>query len=138
MHNINKKLAATAAAGALMAVIGTAWSQTDAQVDPNATPASTESATGARILFFKDQGNSPESDPAAHLILIKDEAVQPIPVATSSTTTTTTVEQTTTVPADTAPAPPVTDSSNMSTTTDSTTAAPMDTPPVLAPRADRN
>jgi hypothetical protein len=138
MHDFNKKLAATVAAGALMTVFGTAWSQSEAQIDPNATPQdATDTSTGARILFFKDQGNSPESDPAAHLILIKDAPVQPVPVATSSTTTTTTVEQTTT-PADTAPAPAVTDSSTADTTTDSTTAAPVDTTPVLAPRADRN
>src|ERR1700759_1714055 len=93
-------------------------------------------ASGQEIYFFHDQGNAPESDPAAHLMLIKHQ--QMVPVA--ETTTTTTVAQATTADntADTTtPMPPPADPSNTDST-DTTAAAPVDNTPALAPKADRN
>jgi cytoskeletal protein RodZ len=141
MSHFNKKLVITAAAATLTAVLGVAVAQTanrpdDAsatqQVEVNGPPADHE------IYFFRDQGNSPETDPAAHLLLIKHQAA-PVPVAQDTTTTTTT---TTVAQADPAPAPApmatTTDNSAAATTTD-TTAMPADNQePVLAPKADRN
>jgi hypothetical protein len=135
-----KKLAAAAAVTALMATFGAAVAQSTDQIDPMATPQSTATpqqvevstpSGGNQIYFFRDQGNSPETDPAAHLLLIKHE--QPMPVAIDSTTTTTT----TTVAQSTAPAEPAPMPAPAVTTTD-TAAMPADTTPVLAPRADRN
>jgi hypothetical protein len=140
MRHLNKKLAFTAAAAALATVIGVASAQTeDQQVDPMATPQQVDvnaAPTGEHILFFRNQGNSPETDPAAHLLLIKNDEMRPMPVAQSTTTTTTTVAEATT-PADPAPAVVVNDTSANNTTTD-TTAMPADTTPALAPKADRN
>ncbi len=140
MRHLNKKLAIAAAAAALTAVIGVAAAQTnDQQTDPMATPQEVNvnaSPTGEHILFFRNQGNSPETDPAAHLLLIKNDEMRPMPVAQSTTTTTTTVAEATT-PADPAPAVMVNDTSANNTTTD-TTAMPADTTPALAPKADRN
>jgi hypothetical protein len=139
MRYINKKLAFTAAAAALTAVIGVASAQTeDQQVDPMATPQQVDvnaAPTGEHIMFFRNQGNSPETDPSAHLLLIKHEEMRAVPVAQSTTTTTTTVAETT--PAEPAPAAVVNDTSANTTTTD-TTAMPADTAPALAPKADRN
>ena len=107
MRHINKKLAFTAAAAALTAVIGLASAQTeDQQVDPMATPQQVDvnaAPAGEHILFFRNQGNSPETDPSAHLLLIKKDEMRPMPVAQSTTTTTTTVAEATT-PAEPAPA----------------------------------
>jgi hypothetical protein len=140
MRHINKKLAFTAAAAALAAVIGVASAQTEEQqTDPMATPQQVDvnaAPTGEHIMFFRNQGNSPETDPSAHLLLIKREEMRPMPVAQSTTTTTTTVAEAT-MPADPAPAPAVNDTSANNTTTD-TTAMPADTTPALAPKADRN
>ena len=139
MRHINKKLAFTAAAAALTAVIGIASAQTeDQQVDPMATPQQVDvnaAPTGEHILFFRNQGNSPETDPSAHLLLIKKDEMRPMPVAQSTTTTTTTVAEATT-PAE--PAPAVVDDTSANNTTTDTTAMPADTAPVLAPKADRN
>ena len=134
MRYLNKTLAATAAA-ALMAALGVAVAQTNDQNDPMATPqqqVDVMAQPGEHIYFFRDQGNSPETDPAAHLLLIKHDQMRAIPVAESTTTTTTTVAQAST-PAE--PAPPV---AVDNTTTTDTTAMPADTAPVLAPKADRN
>ena len=139
MRHLDKKLVATTAAAALMAALGVAVAQ-NADNDPMATPQQNvdvnAGATGEHIYFFRDQGNSPETDPAAHLLLIKHE--QPmVPVTERTTTTTTTVAQATT-PADTVTTtmPAASDTSNTET---STTAAPVvDTSPALAPKADRN
>lgn len=139
MRHLNKKLVASAAATALMAALGVAVAQ-NADNDPMATPQQNvdvnANATGEHIYFFRDQGNSPETDPAAHLLLIKHE--QPmVPVAERTVTTTTTVAEATT-PADTVTTtmPAASDTSNTET---STTAAPVvDTSPALAPKADRN
>ena len=140
MRHLNKKLVASAAATALMAALGVAVAQ-NADNDPMATPQQNvdvnANATGEHIYFFRDQGNSPETDPAAHLLLIKHE--QPmVPVAERTTTTTTTVAEATT-PADTVTTamPAASDTSNTETSTD-TTAAPVDASPALAPKADRN
>ena len=140
MRHLNKKLVAATAATALMAALGVAIAQ-NADTDPMATPQQNvdvnANATGEHIYFFRDQGNSPETDPAAHLLLIKHE--QPmVPVAERTTTTTTTVAQATT-PADTVTTavPAASDTSNTETSTD-TTAASVDTTPALAPKADRN
>ena len=133
-----KKLAVTAAASAMLASLGLAVAQsTD---DPMATPqqqvdVTAPNASGQQIYFFRDQGNSPETDPAAHLLLIKHD--QMVPVAERTTTTTTTVAEATT-PADTTTTamPSASDTSNTETSTD--TAAPMAEQPALAPKADRN
>ena len=141
MHHLNKKLVATAAATALMAALGVAVAQ-NADTDPMATPQQNVDVTnssGEHIYFFRDQGNSPETDPAAHLLLIKHDQWQPAPVAESTTTTTTTVAQATT-PAEpvTTAMPAASDTSNTMTTDTSTASAPADTTPALAPKADRN
>ena len=140
MRHLNKKLIAATAATALMAALGAAVAQ-NADTDPMATPQQNvdiTNSTGEHIYFFRDQGNSPETDPAAHLLLIKHDQWQAVPVAESTTTTTTTVAQTTT-PADTVTTtmPAASDTSNTETRSD-TVAAPMDTTPALAPKADRN
>ena len=139
MRHLNKKLVATAAATALMAALGVAVAQ-NADTDPMATPqqnVDVVNSSGEHIYFFRDQGNSPETDPAAHLLLIKHDQMQPVPVSESTTTTTTTVAQATT-PAEpvTTPMPAASDTSTTVTSTDTTVAAPAE--PVLAPKADRN
>ena len=141
MHHLNKKLVAATAASALLASLGLAVAQSTDAVDPQTTPkqqvdVSTE-GPGNHIYFFRDQGNSPETDPAAHLLLIKHD--QMVPVAERTTTTTTTVAEATT-PADTVTTtmPAASDTSNTETTTTDTAAAPVDTTPALAPKADRN
>jgi len=136
MRHLNKKLAMTAVATALIGVIGVTFAQTDTtpQTDPMATPQQVEvdGSASQPIYFFRDQGNSPETDPAAHLMLIKHH-MQAVPVAENTTTTTTTVAQAST-PADTTTVmPAASDTSNTDTS-----AAPADTTPALAPKADRN
>ncbi len=77
MRRFNKQLIAVAAASASMAVIGVTWAQTtQAPVD---TPV-INSGSDAQILHFKDQGNSPETNPSAHLSLI-GEAAKPMAAA---------------------------------------------------------
>ena len=140
MRYLNRKLAFAATATALIGAIGASVAQSN---DPSETDSQNTSqkvevnGSGQEIYFFRDQGNSPETDPAAHLLLIKHE--QPmVPVAERTTTTTTTVAEATT-PADTVTTtmPAASDTSNTETSTD-TTAAPVDTSPALAPKADRN
>ena len=143
MHHITKKLAVAATATALIGAIGASVAQTevDSQTDPMATPQQVDvpaNASGQQIYFFRDQGNSPETDPAAHLLLIRHQ--QMVPVA--ERTTTTTVAQSTT-PADTTTTtamPAASDTSNTETaaSTTSTTVASADNTPALAPKADRN
>lgn len=140
MRHLNKKLIAATAATALMAALGVAVAQ-NADNDPMATPQQNVDVTnssGEHIYFFRDQGNSPETDPAAHLLLIKHDQWRAVPVAESTTTTTTTVAQATT-PADpvTTTMPAASDTSNTETRTE-TVAAPIETAPALAPKADRN
>lgn len=138
-----KKLAATAAVSALLATFGVAIAQsTDLQVDPAAAPQQVEVTTptsGNQIYIFHDQGNSPETDPAAHLMLIKHESPAPVAADTTTTTTTTTVAEATTPAEPPAPAPePAPVATEATTDSTATTAAPVDTTPALAPRADRN
>ena len=138
MRHLNKKLVAVTTATALMAALGAAVAQ-NADNDPMATPQQSVDVNadqkGEHIYFFRDQGNSPETDPAAHLLLIKHEHL--MPVAERTTTTTTTVAQATTTPADTVTTamPAAADTSNTETSTD-TIAAPVE--PMPAPKADRN
>ena len=141
MRQITKKLAIAATATALIGAIGASVAQTDetAKTDPMATPQEVvipAHPSGQEIYFFHDQGNAPESDPAAHLMLIKHQ--QMVPVA--ETTTTTTVAQATTIDntADTATAMPAPADTSNTNTTDKTAAAPVDNTPALAPKADRN
>jgi hypothetical protein len=140
MRHLNKKLAMTAAATALIGAIGVTFAQTDTndKTDPMATPQQVEvdGSSSQPIYFFRDQGNSPETDPAAHLMLIKHH-MHAVPVAETTSTTTTVVAEAST-PADTTTTamPAASDTSNTMTT--DTTAAPVDTTPALAPKADRN
>ena len=139
MRHLNKKLAITAAASALLASLGLAVAQSTDVVDPMDTPQQqvevTTEGSGNHIYFFKDQGNSPETDPAAHLLLIQHQEM--MPVAERTTTTTTTVAQATT-PADnvTTAMPAAAYTSNTEASND-TMAAPAPEP-ALAPKADRN
>ncbi|HEY8972643.1 MAG TPA: hypothetical protein VIN75_00395 [Burkholderiaceae bacterium] len=141
MRHLNKKLALAATATALIGAIGASVAQS---ADPNETDSTNTAqkvevnGSGQQIYFFRDQGNSPETDPAAHLMLIKHES-EAVPVA--ETTTTTTVAQNTTTNNDavTTTMPAASDTSNTETSTDTTTtAAPVDNQPALAPKADRN
>ena len=142
MRHLNKKLAIAATATALVGAIGVSVAQTS---DPTETDAQNQAqrvevnGSGQQIYFFRDQGNSPETDPAAHLMLIKHQP-EMVPVA-ETTTTTTTVAQNTTTDNDavTTTMPAASDTSNTETSTDtSTAAAPVNDQPALAPKADRN
>ena len=143
MHHITKKLAVVATATALVGAIGASVAQTevDSQTDAMSAPQQVDvpaTPSGQQIYFFRDQGNSPETDPAAHLLLIRHQ--QMVPVA--ERTTTTTVAQSTTA-ADTTTTtamPAASDTSNTETaaSTDTTTVASADNTPMLAPKADRN
>src|SRR4051812_14246043 len=67
---LDKKLVVAAAAASALTVFGNAaWGQV-ASTDPTALPPQTSS--NPKILYFRDQGNSAETDPAAHLNLITD------------------------------------------------------------------
>ena len=142
MRHLNKKLAIAATATALIGAIGASFAQTDEtpKTDPMATPQEVvvpAHASGQEIYFFHDQGNAPESDPAAHLMLIKHQRMVPV----AETTTTTTVAQATTTndtPVTTTVAPSASDTSNTMTTDTSAASAPADNMPALAPKADRN
>lgn len=144
MTHLNKKLAVTAAASALLASLGLAVAQSSDANDPMATPQDQQQVdvtptnpSGNHIYFFRDQGNSPETDPAAHLLLIKHQQMVPVADTTSTTTTTTTVAQATPADTVTTTMPAAADTSNTEAT-DTTAAQPMDTTPALAPKADRN
>jgi hypothetical protein len=142
MRHLTKKLAVAATATALAGAIGASVAQTDTneQTDPMATPQKVEvNGSGQQIYFFRDQGNSPESDPAAHLLLIKHQQ-EAVPVAETTTTTTTVAQATTTNDNVSTTMPAASDTSNTETsTTDTTAAAPApDNSPALAPKADRN
>jgi hypothetical protein len=134
----NKQITIAALIAAVGAA-GTALAQTAYVDDPQGSPqASMNIDKGTHMLSFKDQGNSPESDPAAHLLLIKD--TRPMETATIQTTT-----QTTTV-ADAAPAPAPVDTRPAATAADTSNAlsnnqpetSTADVAPMPAPRADRN
>jgi len=142
MRHLNKKLAIAATATALVGAIGVSVAQTS---DPTETDAQNQAqrvevnGSGQQIYFFRDQGNSPETDPAAHLMLIKHQP-EMVPVAETTTTTTTVAQNTTTNnDAVTTTMPAASDTSNTETSTDtSTAAAPVNDQPALAPKADRN
>ena len=140
MRPIFKKLAIAATASGLLGAIGATLAQTDetAKTDPMATPQEVvvPATTGQQIYFFHDQGNAPENDPAAHLMLIKHQHMVPV----AETTTTTTVAQATTTDntADTTTAMPAPADTSNTNSTDTTAAAPVDNTPALAPKADRN
>ena len=146
MQSIFKKLAIAATATALVGAIGAsvAQTETDSQSDPMAAPQEVvvpANASGQQIYFFRDQGNSPESDPAAHLMLIKHERM--VPVAERTTTTvvaqsTTPTDTTTTTSMPSASDTSNTDTSASTTTSTDTTASSSDNTPALAPKADRN
>lgn len=134
MRTFHKTLAATALLSAIGAA-GVAFAQAPIE-DPQGTPQTDMQPGQMHILRFADQGNSPESDPSAHLLLIKDAPPREQRAAVETTTTTvaeTTPAQTYVAPVDNTPAPAAAD-----TTTTDTTAAPQDTAPMPAPRADRN
>lgn len=141
MRHLNKKLALAATATALAGAIGASVAQS---TEPNETDSMNSAqkvevnGSGQQIYFFRDQGNSPETDPAAHLVLIKHES-EAVPVAESTTTTTVAQNTTTNNDAVTTTMPAASDTSNTETSTDtSTAAAPVDQEPALAPKADRN
>jgi hypothetical protein len=79
---LNKKLLAAAAASGLMAVVSAAFAQVayEDAMPSQQTVEVTAPSGQPHILYFVDQGVSPETDPAAHLMLIKDHQ-QPQPVA---------------------------------------------------------
>jgi len=141
MRHLNKKLALAATATALIGAIGVSVAQTTdpTETDSQNTQKVEVNGSGQQIYFFRDQGNSPETDPAAHLMLIKHEA-EAMPVAETTTTTTTVAQNTTTNnDAVTTAMPAAADTSNTEASTDTTTAAaPVDNEPALAPKADRN
>jgi len=141
MRQLDKKLAIVAAATALAGTIGASVAQ---GTEPSETDSKVQqvevNGSGQQIYFFRDQGNSPETDPAAHLMLIKHE---PAAVPVAETTTSTTVAQATTTDnsAVTTTMPAASDTSNTETSTSTATAtaaAPVDNTPALAPKADRN
>ena len=147
MQSLTKKLAVAATATALVGAIGASVAQTDvdSQTDPMATPQQVDvpaNASGQQIYFFRDQGNSPETDPAAHLLLIKHQ--QMVPVA-ERTTTTTVAQSTTPTDTTTTVMPAASDTSNTETSASTSTSTSADThvamadeTPALPPKADRN
>ncbi len=141
MRHLNKKLAVTVAASALLASLGLAVAQSTDTVDPMATPQQqvdvSAEGPGNHIYFFRDQGNSPESDPAAHLLLIKHDQMVPVAQSTTTTTTTTVAQADTAADTTTTTMPAAADTSNTEST-GTAAAPPADTTPALAPKADRN
>jgi hypothetical protein len=134
----DKKLLAAAAASGLMAVVSAAWAQTayeDALPSQQTVEVTAPAPTGqAHILYFVDQGNSPETDPAAHLMLIKDHQ-QPQPVAQVEEHTVVAQAEPSPPPAaEPAPAPAPEAAPQTEDLTEKST-APDQMP---APRADRN
>lgn len=145
MHPITKKLAVAATATALIGAIGASVAQSDttSNTDPMATPQEVDvpaNASGQQIYFFRDQGNSPETDPAAHLLLIKHQHMVPVAERTTTTTVaqTTTPMDTTTTTTTAMPGPADTSNTETSADTTRTTVASADETPVLPPKADRN
>jgi hypothetical protein len=139
MRHLDKRLAIAATATALLGAIGASVAQSTEPDETDSTVQKVEvNGSGQQIYFFRDQGNSPETDPAAHLMLIKHEAV---PVAETTTSTTVAESTTTSNDAVTTTMPAPSDTSNTETGTgasSSTAAAPVDNTPALAPKADRN
>ena len=145
MHPITKKLAGAATATALIGAIGASVAQSDttSNTDPMATPQEVDvpaNASGQQIYFFRDQGNSPETDPAAHLLLIKHQQMVPVAERTTTTTVaqTTTPMDTTTTTTTAMPGPADTSNTETSADTTRTMVASADETPALPPKADRN
>jgi hypothetical protein len=135
MRNLNKKFVVIAAVGALAATMSAAWAQTP---DPMDTPNSpVDAVNGNHILRFHDEGNSPETDPSAHLILIKDAPAR-MPVAMVETTTTVSQTETTPAPAYTPPPAPVAAAPADTTATSNNDMSAPPAAPMRAPKADRN
>ena len=136
------KLLATTAAVSLLSGIGYAFAQTPVDNDPAATTGNNVIITAdtpkdsPQIMFFKDQGISPETDPSAHLLMIH-EAPAPQPVAQVESQTTVAQAEPQTQTTEPAPAPAPTTDTTTSTTANDTTST-TDNTPALAPRADRN
>jgi hypothetical protein len=131
---------AAAAASGLMAVVSAAFAQVayEDTMPAQQTVEVTAPKDQAHILYFVDQGNSPETDPAAHLMLIKDhQKVQP-PVAMVEERTVVAQAAPEPAPAPTysepAPAPAQEAAPQTETLTEKSTA----TEEMPAPRADRN
>jgi hypothetical protein len=144
MRQFTKKLAIAGTAAGLMTALGVAWAQVATYADPNAAPDQNVTVTNdhkPHIMYFADQGNSPETDPAAHLLLIKEPQPQPVAMQETTTTTTSTTVADATPPADTSSQSSTTstDTSAASTagSTDTTSASTNDTA-VPPPKADRN
>ena len=141
MRQFDRKLAIAATATALAGAIGASVAQGTQPEENDSTVQKVEvNGSGQQIYFFRDQGNSPETDPAAHLLLIKHHHM--VPVAETERTTTTTVAQTTT-PMDTTTTtvmPGPSDTSNTESSADTTrvASATVDETPMLPPKADRN
>jgi hypothetical protein len=139
MRQFDRKLAIAATATALAGAIGASVAQGTQPEENDSTVQKVEvNGSGQQIYFFRDQGNSAETDPAAHLMLIKHEP-EAAPVA--QTTTSTTVAQATATDnaAVTTTMPAASDTSNTETgAATAAAAAPADNTPALAPKADRN
>jgi cytoskeletal protein RodZ len=141
MRQFTKKLAIVGTAAGLMTALGVAWAQVATYADPNAAPDQNVTVTNdhkPHIMYFADQGNSPETDPAAHLLLIKDPQPQPVAMEETTTTTTSTTVADATPPADTSSQSSSTDTSAAASTSTDTTAAPADDTSAPPPKADRN
>ncbi len=137
MKTLNMTLAGAAAA-ALMAAIGAAVAQTPIE-DTQSAPQASVAPGDPLIYHFTDQGNSPETDPSAHLLLIKHGSPYQ-----ASTTVDTSQRVADATPAQPAPPAAAYDSSTTSTTSTSTTTTDLSSPPtdnssaMPAPKADRN
>jgi len=135
---LNKKLLATAAASGLMAVVSVAFAQVayEDTMPAQQTVEVTAPKDQAHILYFVDQGNSPETDPAAHLMLIKDhQKVEPVAKVEEHTVVAQAApEPTYNEPAPAPQAAPEAAPPQTETLTEKSTA----TETMPAPRADRN
>ncbi|MGN6528268.1 MAG: hypothetical protein ACTHL8_17905 [Burkholderiaceae bacterium] len=141
MRQFTKKLAIVGTAAGLMTALGVAWAQVATYADPNAAPDQSVTVTNdhkPHIMYFADQGNSPETDPAAHLLLIKDAPPQPQPVAMEETTTTSTTVADATPPADTSSQSTTSTDTTATAPADTTSTAPADDTSAPPPKADRN
>jgi len=134
---IDKKLLAAAAASGLMAVASAAWAQVayEDSLPAQQTVEVTAPTGKAHILYFVDQGNSPETDPAAHLALIKD-VQKPQPIAAVEQPTV--VAQAAPEPTYEQPAPPAQEAAPQTETLTERSTATDDQSSMRAPRADRN
>jgi cytoskeletal protein RodZ len=142
MRQFTKKLAIVGTAAGLMTALGVAWAQVATYADPNAAPDQNVTVTNdhkPHIMYFADQGNSPETDPAAHLLLIKDAQPQPVAMEETTTTSTSTTVADATPPADTSSQSTTsTDTGAAAAPADTTSTAPAEDTSAPPPKADRN